>query len=60
LKFIRKICLDLNLEIPESFVDAFNKTLQDFRQTPSPKFDKFYQIRTFYESFINERHKQAA
>jgi radical SAM superfamily enzyme YgiQ (UPF0313 family) len=60
LKFIRKICLDLNLEIPESFVDAFNKTLQDFRQTPSPKFDKFYQIRTFYENFINERHKQAA
>jgi radical SAM superfamily enzyme YgiQ (UPF0313 family) len=55
IKFMLDVVDDLGLVIPENSVELFENVLERFRQTPSPKFDKFYQIRTFYENFINER-----
>ena len=53
--FMLSVVNELDLIIPENSVELFENNLKRFRQTPSPKFDRFYQIRTFYENFINER-----
>ena len=58
VEFMLKIVNQLGLVIPENSVQLFENNLERFRQSPSPKFDKFYQVRTFYENFINERHSQ--
>jgi hypothetical protein len=58
VEFMLEVVNDLGLIIPENSVELFENNLERFRQTPSPKFDRFYQIRTFYENFINERCSQ--
>ena len=58
VEFMLDVIDDLGLIVPENSVELFENNLERFRQTPSPKFDKFYQIRTFYENFINERCNQ--
>jgi hypothetical protein len=58
VEFMLDVIDDLGLIIPENSVELFENNLERFRQTPSPKFDKFYQIRTFYENFIHERCNQ--
>jgi radical SAM superfamily enzyme YgiQ (UPF0313 family) len=58
VEFMLEVVNDLSLIIPENSVELFENNLERFRQTPSPKFDRFYQIRTFYENFINERCSQ--
>jgi hypothetical protein len=45
---------ELNLEIPEDTIEQFKNKLDGYRNTFSPKYDKFYQIRTYYERVIRE------
>ena len=59
VRFMLSVVDELNLIIPDNSVELFENNLHKFRQTPSPKFDKFYQIRIFYENFINEKYKNA-
>ena len=52
--FLINIGKELNLEIPENIVDQFKENLNNYRNTFSPKYDKFYQIRTYYERVVGE------
>jgi hypothetical protein len=54
IKFLVDIANELNLEVPEKFVEQFKTKLDNYRNTFSPKYDKFYQIRTYYERVIGE------
>jgi radical SAM superfamily enzyme YgiQ (UPF0313 family) len=58
VEFMLRVVDQLGLIIPDNSVELFESNLDRFRQTPSPKFDRFYQIRTFYENFINEKYSQ--
>lgn len=59
LKLMQEICLELGVEIPKEFIDRFKTTLKDIKLSHSPKYDRSYQILTFYEKFINERYKKS-
>jgi hypothetical protein len=52
IKFLVDIAKELNLEVPENIVEQFKTKLDNYRNTFSPKYDKFYQIRTYYEQFV--------
>jgi hypothetical protein len=54
INFLLDISKELNLEIPENIVGQFKHKLDNYRDTFSPKYDKFYQIRTYYERVIRE------
>jgi hypothetical protein len=54
IDFLIDIGRDLNLEIPGDIVEQFKDKLDSYRNTFSPKYDKFYQIRTYYERVIRE------
>jgi hypothetical protein len=54
IKFLIGIGKELNLEIPENIVEQFKEKLNSYKNTFSPKYDKFYQIRTYYERVIRE------
>jgi radical SAM superfamily enzyme YgiQ (UPF0313 family) len=54
IKFLINIAKELNLEIPEDIVSQFKTKLNNYRDTFSPKYDKFYQIRTYYEQVVRE------
>ena len=56
IKFLCSVGEELNLEIPDDIVSQFTQYLGKYRETISPKYDKTYQIRTFYENFINEKY----
>jgi hypothetical protein len=54
INFLIGISKELNLEIPEDIIEQFKNKLDSYRNTFSPKYDKFYQIRTYYERVIRE------
>jgi hypothetical protein len=54
IQFLMGIGKELNLEVPEDIVDKFETKLDSYKNTFSPKYDKFYQIRTYYERVIRE------
>ena len=56
IRFMLSVVEELNIKIPDGLVERFKQGLDLWRQTPSAKYDKFYQVRTYYEKFINERH----
>lgn len=56
IEFLRSVGEELNLEIPDDIVSQFAYYLSTHRETISPKYDKTYQIRTYYENFINEKY----
>jgi len=54
IEFLINIAKELNLELPENIVAQFKTKLNNYRDTFSPKYDKFYQIRTYYEQVVRE------
>ena len=56
IKFLIDVGLELDLDIPDDLVDDFKQRIEKWHTTSSPKYDKLYQVRTFYQDFINE-HK---
>jgi radical SAM superfamily enzyme YgiQ (UPF0313 family) len=56
IKFFLETTEELNLEIPEKLIQQFKVLMDRMRQTISPKYDKLYQLRTYYENFINAQH----
>lgn len=56
IEFLCSVGEELNLEIPDDIVSQFAHYLSTHRETISPKYDKTYQIRTYYENFINEKY----
>ena len=57
LDFFITILEELDLQIPENMVSNFKNKIEEYKNTPSPKYDNFYQIRTFYKEFIdNEKY----
>jgi len=56
LKFLVELAEQLNLDVPESIYEQWAERVNSLKFSTAPKYDKFYQIRTFYENFINEKH----
>jgi hypothetical protein len=56
LKFLIELAEQLNLDVPESIYEQWTERVNSLKFSTAPKYDKFYQIRTFYENFINEKH----
>ena len=56
IKFLCSVGEDLRLDIPEDITKQFKDSLNKYRESISPKYDKTYQIRTYYENFINEKY----
>jgi hypothetical protein len=54
INFLISISKELNLEIPENIIEQFKNKLDGYRNTFSPKYDKFYQIRTYYERIVGK------
>ena len=54
IEFLLAVAKQLNLDVPDNIVDEFNNKLETYRNTFSPKYDKFYQLRTYYERVIRE------
>jgi radical SAM superfamily enzyme YgiQ (UPF0313 family) len=57
IEFLCSVGEDLGLDIPDNIVKQFKDSLNKYRDSISPKYDKTYQIRTYYENFINEKYK---
>jgi replicative DNA helicase len=57
IKFLCFVGEELGLDIPENITKQFKDSLDKYRESISPKYDKSYQIRTYYENFINEKYK---
>lgn len=55
ISLFRKIFSDLNMELPDEFIDKLRENIKAQHLTDSPKFDKFYQVRTFYEEQLREK-----
>jgi hypothetical protein len=60
IDFLCSVGEELGLEIPNDIVEQFTTVLNKYRESISPKYDKTYQIRTYYENFINEKYRTAA
>jgi hypothetical protein len=58
LKFLVELAEQLNLDVPESIYEQWTERVNSLKFSTAPKYDKFYQIRTFYENFINEKHSK--
>ena len=46
------VAKELNLDVPEKVINSFKERINEQRKTSSPKYDKVYQIITFYEEFL--------
>ena len=57
LKFLIELAEQLNLDIPESIYTQWAERVNSLKFSTAPKYDKFYQIRIFYENFINEKYR---
>lgn len=60
LKFLVEMTEQLNLDVPDSIYDQWAERVTSLKFSTAPKYDKFYQIRTFYETFINEKYSTAS
>jgi len=60
VEFLCSVGEELGLEIPNDIIEQFKESLDMYRESISPKYDKTYQIRTYYENFINEKYRTAA
>jgi hypothetical protein len=60
IEFLCSVGEELGLEIPDDIINQFTESLNKYRESISPKYDKTYQIRTYYENFINEKYRTAA
>jgi hypothetical protein len=54
INFLISVGKELNLDIPDDIVNQFKEKLDSYKNTFSPKYDKFYQIRTYYERVVGE------
>ena len=52
--FLNEVIMELDLEVPQNLRDQFKVKLESYRQPFSPKYDRFYQIRKYYEEFVRE------
>jgi hypothetical protein len=52
VNFLTNVAKELNLDIPEKVINSFKERINEQRKTSSPKYDKVYQIITFYEEFL--------
>jgi len=57
LNFLLGVSKKLNLNVPEMFVNSFNKKIEEYKRTPAEKYDKSHQIRIFYQNFIKEKYE---
>ena len=57
LKFLIELAEQLNLDVPESIYTQWAERVNSLKFSTAPKYDKFYQIRIFYENFINEKYR---
>jgi radical SAM superfamily enzyme YgiQ (UPF0313 family) len=55
IELFKKIFSDLNMDLPEEYLTNLRSNVASMRLTDSPKFDKFYQVRTFYEEQLREK-----
>jgi len=58
LKFLIELAEQLNLDVPESIYTQWAERVNSLKFSTAPKYDKFYQIRIFYENFINEKYRK--
>jgi hypothetical protein len=58
VKFILKITDELNMKVPDEFIDRFKNNIHMTRQSQSPKYDRAHQILMYYDNFIKELHGQ--
>ena len=56
VEFLCSVGREMGLEIPDDIIEQYTESLNRYRNSISPKYDKTYQIRTYYENFINERY----
>jgi hypothetical protein len=40
--------------------EQWSERVDSLKFSTAPKYDKFYQIRTFYENFINEKYNKTS
>ena len=52
VNFLTNVAKELNLDVPEKVINSFKERINEQRKTSSPKYDKVYQIITFYEEFL--------
>jgi hypothetical protein len=52
IDFLTNVATELNLNIPEKLINSFREKIDEQRKTSSPKYDRIYQIITFYEEFL--------
>jgi len=52
VNFLTNVAKELNLDVPEEVINSFKERINEQRKTSSPKYDKVYQIITFYEEFL--------
>ena len=52
VNFLTNVAKELNLDVPEEVINIFKERINEQRKTSSPKYDKVYQIITFYEEFL--------
>jgi hypothetical protein len=58
LKFLVDMTEELGLDIPDYIYEQWSKKVELLKFSTAPKYDKCYQIRTFYENFINEKYNK--
>ena len=52
VNFLTNVAKELKLDVPEDVINRFKERINEQRKTSSPKYDKVYQIITFYEEFL--------
>jgi hypothetical protein len=60
IEFLCSVSEDLGLDVPDDIIKQFKDSLDKYRDSISPKYDKTYQIRTYYENFINEKYRKVS
>jgi radical SAM superfamily enzyme YgiQ (UPF0313 family) len=55
MRLIKETCKDLGMVIPEESIERFNSTIKMLSSSDSPKFDKSFQVLSFYKNFIESR-----
>jgi radical SAM superfamily enzyme YgiQ (UPF0313 family) len=56
LQFLEDTTASLGLEIPTNIVDNFHGKVDEWKKSSSPKYDKLYQVRTYYEEFLRNQN----
>jgi hypothetical protein len=58
IDFLCEVGEELGLDVPENIIAQFLESLNKYKDSISPKYDKIYQINNYYKNFINERYSE--